>query len=47
MDFCRSAKQKGLKIGTWPICLTHQSGGAFGSKPWSEKYSLYLQKWGN
>lgn len=47
MDFCRSAKQKGLKIGTWPICLTHQSGGVFGSKPWSEKYELYLQKWGN
>ena len=47
MDFCRSAKQKGLKLGTWPICLTHQSNGAFGSKLWTEKYKLYLQKWGN
>lgn len=47
MDFCRSARQKGLRLGTWPICLTHQSGGAFGSEKWIEKYRAYLAKWGD
>lgn len=45
MDFCRSARNNGLRLGTWPVCLTHQSGGAFGSPQWSEKYRLYLEKW--
>jgi len=45
MDFCRSAKKNGLRLGTWPICLTHQSGGDFGNTQWSEKYRLYLEKW--
>lgn len=45
MDFCRSARTKGLRLGTWPICITHQSGGAFGSQRWIEKYRLYLEKW--
>ncbi len=45
MDFCRSARKKGLRLGTWPICLTHQSGGAFGSSKWNEKYRLYQEKW--
>lgn len=46
MDFCRSASEKGLRLGTWPICLTHQSEGAFATPRWSENYSLYLRKWG-
>jgi len=45
MDFCRSARKNGLMLGTWPICLTHQSGGAFGSPNWLAKYRLYLEKW--
>ncbi|MDX1377026.1 MAG: glycosyltransferase [Burkholderiales bacterium] len=45
VDFCRSARQKGLRLGTWPICLTHQSGGVFGSEIWNEKYRQYLAKW--
>jgi hypothetical protein len=45
MDFCRLARARGLRLGTWPICLTHQSGGAFGSAAWREKYGLYLDKW--
>ena len=45
MDFCRSAKKAGLKLGTWTINLTHQSGGAFGSQQWREKYLLYIDKW--
>jgi protein O-GlcNAc transferase len=45
MDFCRAARKAGLKLGTWLIGLTHQSGGSFGSKHWREKYRLYLNKW--
>lgn len=45
MDFCRSAREAGLRLGTWRIRLTHQSGGAFGSQQWKEKYQLYLKKW--
>jgi GT2 family glycosyltransferase len=45
MDFCRSARQRGLRLGTWPICLTHQSGGAFGGEQWQKRYRAYLDKW--
>jgi GT2 family glycosyltransferase len=45
MDFCRSARQHGLRLGTWPICLTHQSGGAFGTRGWNEMYRAYIEKW--
>lgn len=45
MDFCRSARQHGLRLGTWPICLTHQSAGAFGTEQWIEKYRQYIEKW--
>jgi GT2 family glycosyltransferase len=45
MDFCRSARQNGLRLGTWPICLTHQSGGAFGTQGWVKKYRQYVEKW--
>lgn len=47
MDFCRTARKKGLKLGTWPIALTHQSAGAFNSPSWQEKKSLYFRKWHN
>lgn len=46
MDFCRSAKEKQLRLGTWPICLTHQSVGSFDSPAWREKFLLYRKKWG-
>jgi GT2 family glycosyltransferase len=29
LDFCREARESGLTLGTWPIAITHQSGGAF------------------
>jgi GT2 family glycosyltransferase len=47
LDLCRSARQCGLRLGTWPICLTHQSGGAFGSQEWNTKYRAYIEKWGD
>jgi predicted O-linked N-acetylglucosamine transferase (SPINDLY family) len=45
MDFCRNARTKGLRLGTWPLCLTHQSGGAFSSPAWVEKRRMYQEKW--
>jgi len=45
VDFCRTAREKGLHLGTWAISLTHQSGGQFGSKSWIENYRKYLDKW--
>lgn len=45
LDFCRTATQAGLKLGVWPVQMTHQSGGAFGSPRWREKYLQYRQKW--
>lgn len=45
MDFCRGARASGLSLGTWPICLTHRSGGAFGSPGWQERHRHYLDKW--
>lgn len=47
LDFCRSARAKGLRLGTWPICLTHQSGGAFNSPGWRDSLYLYRKKWGS
>ena len=45
LDFCRSARQSGLRLGTWPIAITHQSNGAFGSERWQALYRAYLGKW--
>ncbi|HSU77371.1 MAG TPA: glycosyltransferase [Burkholderiales bacterium] len=47
MDFCRSARQAGMRLGTWPLSVTHQSSGAFGSAPWREGYERYIEKWGD
>jgi GT2 family glycosyltransferase len=45
MDFCRSARQAGLTLGTWPIVLTHKSPGNFGLD-WQSGLAIYLDKWG-
>jgi GT2 family glycosyltransferase len=45
MDFCRSARSKGLRLTTWPICLTHQSIGGYGTPNWIKSYDIYLNKW--
>lgn len=47
LDFCRSARQAGLRLGTWPICLTHQSGGSFESPAWLKAHAKYVRKWGD
>ncbi len=45
LDFCRTARKNQLRLGTWPISLTHQSPGLFNSDAWREKYQRYLDKW--
>jgi len=47
MDFCRSARAAGLRLGTWPVAVTHQSEGGFGSNGWIESYKAYIAKWGD
>ena len=47
LDFCRQAEGKGLNMGTWPISVVHESGGAFGNDAWKTGYSKYLKKWGD
>ena len=46
MDFCRQAELKGLRMGTWPLSVVHESGGAFGTPSWREGYASYLGKYG-
>jgi GT2 family glycosyltransferase len=46
MDFCRSARAAGLRLGTWPVCATHQSVGGFESEAWKSASAEYLRKWG-
>jgi hypothetical protein len=45
MDFCRSARYQGLRLGTWHIAITHASGGKFLSPEWWIKYNQYIRKW--
>ncbi len=47
LDFCRSCERAGLSMGTWPIAVTHQSAGSFGSPEWMRAYQEYLRKWGD
>jgi GT2 family glycosyltransferase len=45
LDFCRSAAEKGLRIGTWPLSITHRSVGSFRSGEFKKSARLYLEKW--
>ena len=45
LDFSRSAKQAGLKLGTFATSITHVSGGNFGSPSWRHGLVKYRQKW--
>ncbi|HEX5092615.1 MAG TPA: hypothetical protein VFV84_08000 [Burkholderiales bacterium] len=45
MDLCRSAEQKGVTCGTWPLSVIHESGGSFGTPAWQAAYARYLDKW--
>lgn len=45
MDFCRTARQAGLALSTWPITLIHLSPGLFDSPSWQAMEKIYFQKW--
>lgn len=45
LDFCRTARAHGLRLGTWPIAITHASGGDYGSPEWVEEKQAYFAKW--
>lgn len=45
LDFCRSARQAGLSLGTFASGVTHVSGGSFGSPSWRAGLAKYRQKW--
>ena len=45
LDFSRSCLSKGLRLGTWPIWVVHQSGGSFDSPEWKRAAKLYRDKW--
>jgi GT2 family glycosyltransferase len=42
-DFCYTARSLGLKLGTWPVSLTHGSPGSFGAG-WQASAKLLKQK---
>jgi len=46
LDFCRAATAAGLRLGTWPIALTHRSRGeSVKSEAWAESLRVYAAKW--
>jgi GT2 family glycosyltransferase len=45
LDFCRSARARELELGTWPISITHQSEGHFGTPDWFAGLGTYRAKW--
>ena len=47
MDFCRSCERAGLRLGTWPIALTHGSGGHPESPAFRAAAEAYFAKWGD
>lgn len=46
LDFCRTARSLGLRLGTWPISITHQSEAGHGEE-WLNCYASYIAKWGD
>lgn len=45
IDFCRTAREAGLRLWTWPILVTHGSGGDFCTPEWKAGARRYLDKW--
>jgi hypothetical protein len=45
IDFCRQATEAGILMGTWPILVTHGSGGNFASEAFRAEARAYLEKW--
>jgi hypothetical protein len=45
VDFCRSAEQNKLKMGTMRLSVIHESYGGYQSEAWRESYKNYIAKW--
>lgn len=47
LDFARTANQAGLRVGTWPIAITHVMEGddAFATPEWRKNRAAYFKKW--
>ncbi|PUE35636.1 glycosyltransferase [Limnohabitans sp. Jir72] len=43
MEFCQRAHRAGLRMGVWPIAMTHFSGGQYDSDNWKQAYKTYCQ----
>jgi GT2 family glycosyltransferase len=47
LDLCRQAEVSGVRMGTAPICILHESIGKFRTEAWRAAYQKYLDKWGD
>jgi GT2 family glycosyltransferase len=47
LDFCRTARTNGLRLGTWRIPITHASNGSYTSPQWLAGRDTYRLKWGD
>jgi hypothetical protein len=47
LDFCRAARAEGLRLGTWPLAMTHRSSGNPNAPGWREARDSYFEKWGD
>lgn len=45
LDFSRSATAAGLRLGTWPLTLSHASAGGWDDDRFRAAAKLYLEKW--
>ena len=45
LDFCRTARRHGWRLSTWPVLVSHGSGGNFDTDEFRAAARLYLQKW--
>lgn len=45
LDFCRSATAAGLRLGTWPIAITHGSTGRYDTNEFRDAARTYMTKW--
>lgn len=45
LDFCRTAEARGLRLGVWPMAISHLSAGNFKTPDWYAAYGSYVGKW--
>lgn len=47
LDFCRQCEQAGVKMGFWPLAMTHASEKGNTDHVWFDASTAYLNKWGS